>query len=122
MAHGRPSSLAGLTGDQLTIERFMAAAHAGDALAGELLSQAVTYLGWTVANIVDNWDPEVVVLGGSVIRAGGSPFEDLVAVAQRVVLETARTRVQIRRAALGPEAEVIGAATLVMADYLAPPL
>ncbi len=122
VASGRPSSLAGLSRDQLTIERFMAAAHAGDALACELLAQAVTYLGWTVANIADNWDPEVVVLGGSVIRAGGSFFDDLLAVEQRVVLETARSRVQIRRAALGADAEIIGAATLVMADYLAAPV
>ncbi len=90
--------------------------------AGEVLEQAATYLGWTVANLADTWDPEVVVLGGSVIRAGGCLFEDLLALEQRVVLAPARSRVQIRRAVLGPDAELIGAATLVMADYLAAPV
>ncbi len=122
LANGGSSTLATVPSDVLTLDHIVAAADAGDVLTRELLAHAVMYLGLTVANAVDNWDPELVVLGGSVIRTGGSFFTDLLAVEQRVVLETARARVQVVHSALDVEAEIIGAATLVIADYLTEPV
>lgn len=80
----------------------MAAAGAGAALACEPLAQAVMYLGLTQANVATTWDPELAVPSGSVLRAGagGSLFDDLFAIVQRTLQETARTRVQDVRAPL----------------------
>jgi glucokinase len=99
----------------------LAQAAEGDDLARELLTRAATYLGLAVANAVDNWDPELVVLSGPVIREGGDLFEKLLAEEQRTVLETGRARVRITRAVLDEHAKIIGAATLVMAEALATP-
>jgi predicted NBD/HSP70 family sugar kinase len=122
LAAGHTSVLASAPGDTLSVERIAEAAQAGDALAGEVLARAATYLGLAVANVVDSWDPELVVLSGPVIAAGDVLFEDLLATEQRSVLETGRNRVRVARAAIQAHAKIIGAATLVIADYLAAPL
>lgn len=122
LAAGRPSGLSAIPGGALSVADIAAAAHAGDAAAGEVLARAATYLGLAAANAIDNWDPEIVVLSGSVIRAGGALFDNLLAAEQRSVLETGRTRVRVVRATLGGDSKAIGAATLVIADYLATPL
>ncbi len=169
LAAGRASRLSAVPDERLTLDAIVAAASAGDALARDLLARAATLLGLAVANAVDNWDPELVVLSGSVLRAsgsvraltpithpcatvvnaeigsagtvgaevasagaedvaaedamgGGTLFDRLLAAEQGSVLETGRARVRVVRAALGAEAKLIGAATLVIADYLAAPL
>jgi glucokinase len=121
LAAGRASMLA-TAGDTLSVEGIAAAAQAGDALAGEVLARAATYLGLAVANVVDSWDPELVVLSGPVIAAGDALFKDLLATEQRSVLETGRNQVRVGRAAIQAHAKIIGAATLVIVDYLAAPL
>lgn len=122
LATGRQSMLAAEPEDSLEVEAIVEAARAGDAVAREVLGRAAMYLGLAVAGAVDNWDPELVVLSGPVITAGGALFEDLLATEQRSVLETGRSMVRVGRAAIAAHAKIIGAATLVIADYLAAPL
>jgi predicted NBD/HSP70 family sugar kinase len=105
----------------ISIEAIAKAAESGDSVATDLLGRAARYLGLAVANAVDNWDPELVVLSGPVIDCGGQFFDDLLVAEQRSVLESARNRVEVRRAVIHPDAKVVGAATLVIAEYLAAP-
>lgn len=123
LASGRASSLvaAGNGATPVSIEAIRSAADAGDDLATELLGRAARYLGLAVANAVDNWDPELVVLSGPVIACGGHFFDDLLVAEQRSVLEVARSKVEVRRAAIRQDAKVVGAATLAIAEYLAAP-
>lgn len=120
---GRASVLAakGSGATPLSIEAIRSAAEAGDGLATELLGRAARYLGLAVANAIDNWDPELVVLSGPVIACGGHFFDDLLVAEQRSVLEVARSRVEVRRAAIRQDAKIVGAATLAIAEYLAAP-
>ncbi|MBV9278890.1 MAG: ROK family transcriptional regulator [Chloroflexi bacterium] len=122
LAAGRPSSLAGLRRNDLTVGDIVEVARSGDELARELIDSAARYLGIAVANAIDNWDPELVVLSGQIIQEGGSLFDDLLVTQHRSVLESARTRVRIARASLGANAKVVGAAYMVVADYLSAPL
>jgi N-acetylglucosamine repressor len=122
LAAGRPSILASVLPESVTVEQVMIAAASGDALASELFNRAATYLGLAVANAVDNWDPELVVLSGSVIRAADRLFDEIKVFEQRFVLKTGTGSVGVARSALGAEAKIIGAATLVIADYLTTPL
>jgi predicted NBD/HSP70 family sugar kinase len=121
LAQRRPSVLAAVPAEEMSVARLAQAAAEGDDLARELLTRAATYLGLAVANAVDNWDPELVVLSGPVIREGGDLFEKLLAEEQRTVLETGRAGVRVTRAVLDEHAKITGAATLVMAEYLAAP-
>ncbi len=122
LAAGRASALAADARGGLTLDHIVATARGGDALACELLARAATYLGLAVANAIDNWDPERVVLSGPVALAVGNRLDDALARGQRAILDVGRARVPVARAALGADAKVIGAATLAAADYLAAPL
>jgi N-acetylglucosamine repressor len=117
LAAGRPSAL---RAEELSFDLLIAAARNGDALAGELLDHAAIRLGLAVANAIDNWDPELVVLSGTVIRTGNL-FATLLAAEQRSVLETARSDVRIVPAMLDAGAKIVGAAAMVITEYLAAP-
>jgi predicted NBD/HSP70 family sugar kinase len=121
---GRASSLHSVPRAALDFDQLALAAAAGDCLAVELAERAAAYLGLAVANMIDNWDPEMVVLSGSVIRAGGRLLEEIEAFEQRFVLRSgaANGSVAVTRSLLGAEAKIVGAAGLVIAEFLAAPL
>ncbi len=121
LAAGRASALAADARGRLTLDHIVAAARGGDALACELLARAATYLGLAVANAIDNWDPERVVLSGPVALAVGDRLDDALLGGQRAILDVGRARVPVVRAERGADAKVIGAATLAAADYLDAP-
>jgi glucokinase len=87
-------------------------AHDGDPDAVEALRLIGTRLGVGIANYVNIFNPEVVVIGGGVIAAG----ELLLAPAREEMLRRAlppsRDEVRIVAARFGVEAGMIGAATL----------
>jgi N-acetylglucosamine repressor len=124
LASGRRSSLQSGRTESVTIDDVLSAAEMGDQLAMELLNRAATYLGVAVANMVDNWDPELVVLSGSVIRGGGRLFDEIKALEERFVLKTGAgtSNIGIARSTLGEDAKIIGAAGQVISDFLAAPL
>ena len=56
--------------DAVTAEHVAMAARQYDELARDVMRQAGRYLGIGLSNVVNLFDPEVIVLGGSVARAG----------------------------------------------------
>jgi glucokinase len=92
------------------------AARRGDRLALEAFDEVGTWLGVGIANLVAAFDPELVVVGGGVSAA-----DDLLLEPARVALEQSlvgaghRLIPAIVRARFGPEAGVVGAATLARA-------
>jgi glucokinase len=99
--------------DLLVGAMVTAAAERGDPVASEAFELVGDWLGVGLANLVAAFDPEVVVVGGGVSAAGDRLLDparialtrSLVGVGHRVVPE-------LRRAQLGPEAGVVGAADL----------
>jgi glucokinase len=87
-------------------------AHDGDAAAIEVLRLIGSRLGVAIANCVNIFNPEVVVIGGGVIGAG----ELLLGPVRRQVAERAlppsRDLVRIVAARFGVEAGMVGAAAL----------
>jgi glucokinase len=67
-AHPEPSTLREAAG--LTARDVADAARAGDPLAGSIWDETTAILASAVANILDVFNPELVVLGGGVTRAG----------------------------------------------------
>ena len=49
--------------DQVTAEHLFAAAHAGDPLALHLVDETAHYLGIALSNVIQAFNPEVIVLG-----------------------------------------------------------
>jgi glucokinase len=96
--------------ENITAEKVEVAARGGDSLALEVISQAATYLGVGMVNLVNIFNPEMIIVGGGVAKMG----ELLLEPARQVVKERAfrlpAQAVRIVPAQLGDNAVVIGAA------------
>jgi len=101
--------------DELTGKSVTVAARAGDAPAVGVLERVGFWLGVGLASLVNAFDPEVIVVGGGAIEAGDLLLEPArEAFVQRVIGRRYRTLPPIRRAALGDDAGIVGAALLAL--------
>lgn len=111
-AAGKPTLLVELAGDGRMKSGVLAKALAADdPLAVLLMEEAITALGLAVSSALTLLDVPVVVVGGGVADKLGAPFVERIAtaVSARVL---GGTRVDVRPAALGDNAGVVGAAGL----------
>jgi glucokinase len=110
------SSLAGL--DTLTAADVAEHAAAGDPLAARVWRQTTDALGSGLTSIVNMLEPELIVLGGGVTRAG----EALLGPAREAVRAAAMTpggrTVRVERAALGDRVGVVGAAAVAQRSLI----
>lgn len=113
-------ALAGGQPQTLTAEMVFAAARERDYTAQEVVHHAVEYLGIGVSNVVNIFNPDVVVIGGGVALAG----EQLLAPVRRVVQQRARRlvadHVRVVQGALGEVAGAIGGAYMVFESQNVP--
>lgn len=102
-------------GHPLTGPLITELAHDGDPVARDVITLIGRRLGVGIGNLVNMFEPEVVVIGGGVIAAG----EMLLAPAREEMLARAlspsRELVRVEAAAFGAEAGMIGAALLARA-------
>jgi glucokinase len=110
---------AGRALDRLGAERGFADGHAvvdaareGDARAREAMCIVGEALGVGIANAINTFDPDLVIVGGGVSTAGELLLAPARHCAARFVLNGVGTQTQIRLARYGPEAGVRGAALL----------
>ena len=99
--------------ENLTCKDVFDAAKADDTLAKEILEQVFAYLGEGIANVCDVVDPDVVVLGGGVSKAGPMLLEGVERHFKRNVFH-AVSPVDFRLAALGNDAGAYGAFKLIL--------
>lgn len=88
------------------------AAREGDPTAVKVFRRYIRYLGQAIASIVNFLDPEVVVLGGGVSKAGAFLLDAVRAEVPKYVLYKTMPIARIELARLGPDAGIIGAAML----------
>nr|WP_025028746.1 ROK family glucokinase [Caldalkalibacillus mannanilyticus] len=89
------------------------AADAGDELALSVLDQVGFYLGWTLGNYAVLLNPEKIVVGGGVSRAGEVLFKPIRDYYRQYALPHLTGDIEIVAATLGNDAGVIGSAWLV---------
>jgi predicted NBD/HSP70 family sugar kinase len=89
----------------------------GDALATAALEEAVGYLAVGVSNVMRQFRPQVIVVGGQMFEGVPGTYERLLsAVARRSGLFGApNTRIEMGQ--VGPHAASVGAATLVLENF-----
>lgn len=102
-------------GDRVTGRHASEAARAGDEVARGVLDEVGRRLGEGIAGLVNVLDPELVVVGGGVVREGDLLLEP----ARRAFRETVeaadrRPEVPIVTAELGNDAGAMGAAALAL--------
>ncbi|MBF8189320.1 ROK family protein [Nonomuraea sp. K274] len=107
LATGRPSSLAAVGNP--TAEDVSRAVESGDGLAREIWDETTWALGTAITDLVNVFEPELVVLGGGVTRSGALLLDPVaVAVARDAMPPAARTA-RIVLAELGAGVCVVGA-------------
>lgn len=98
--------------DTINAKMVIDASREGDAVGEKVFRRYVKYLGLTIGTIVNFLDPEVIVLGGGVSRAGTYLLEAVRAEVLRTVIFKTLPYSRIELAKLGPDAGIIGAAML----------
>ncbi|RKY25175.1 MAG: hypothetical protein DRP79_06895, partial [Planctomycetota bacterium] len=102
LAGGKPSAI--------TSELVSRAARAGDAAAREILDEAGRLIGFAVGNLLGILNPQVVVIGGGLARAGRMILGPLREEARRNCFKAAYKSARIVRGRLGDDAGILGAA------------
>lgn len=114
---GRPSLIRDLVGNDLskvTPAEVGQAAKQGDALAQEVLTEAWHYLGIGIINLINLFDPEMIVIGGGVAQLGDQLFDPVRRFVRERALGDLGSKVKILPAELGGDVGILGAATLVL--------
>lgn len=91
-------------------ERLVAAHLSGDPHASRIWLRSVYQLACAVTSFINIIDPEVVILGGGVARAGRALFDPLAQYLDLMEWRPEGRRVRVIPAALGPGAGALGAA------------
>jgi glucokinase len=117
LARERPESGLGralAAGKELTGMLTTELAHDGDAAAREAVERIGRRLGVGIANYVNVFNPEVVVVGGGVMGAGEMLLAPARAEVAERALQPSRDLVSIVPAGFGAEAGMIGAAVMAL--------
>lgn len=101
--------------EMLTPKEISVAAAAGDSTAHEILYEAGYKLGIAVSNTANLLDITTFIVGGGVAAAGKPLFDGISEAANARVIKVHRGTVHILPAALGNDAGMLGAASLISA-------
>lgn len=101
-------------GKSLTSKLIDEARLAGDAFAREAMLEAGTYLGLGMSQTVSALNPDIIVVGGGMMKAGEILLEPARAEVKRRVFAEHFEKLKILPARLGNDAGVIGAAGLLI--------
>jgi glucokinase len=114
---GGQSSLVEIAGgkpENITAEMVHRAAKEGDSLACEVIDRAAYYLGIGVVNLLNIFNPEMVIFGGSMAQMGDLLLQPV----RQIISEKAYPHMvkstSIVQARLGNDAGILGAAVYAM--------
>lgn len=96
--------------EKVTARVIRQAAEAGDGLAVRLVNETAHFLGTGLANLINILNPDVIVLGGGLMRMGRMLLEPALTVAGQRAFDVAFESVRIETAKLGRNSGVLGAA------------
>jgi len=96
--------------EEITTEKIGLAAGEGDSLALEVISRAATYLGIGMVNLVNTFNPELIIVGGGVAKMGELLLEPARQVVRERAFKLAAEVVRIVPTQLGDDGGVLGGA------------
>jgi len=102
--------------ETVTAKEVFVEAERGDKVSQDILNNALSYLGITIANIANSFDPDKIVIGGGVSEAGRIVFDMIDKEMDRRCLKTIYNHCKIEKAMLGGKAGVLGAAALAILE------
>ena len=96
--------------ESITAEKVSMAAQSGDSLAMEVISKVATYLGVGMVNLVNIFNPEMIIVGGGMSKMGDLLLEPARQVVRERSFQLSARAVRIVPAQLGEDAGVLGVA------------
>lgn len=100
----------------VTLETVIQSAQAGDQLAKELIESAALQFGIRIAYLVNLLNPDVVVIGGGIEKAGSMLLEPAWRSVKRYAFEESANLVDVLPAQLGDNAVALGAASWIIRE------
>ena len=104
--------LAGGKKESITKETVFEAAGKGDKLAQSILKEAAGWLGIKVAYLINIFNPQLVIVGGGIEKAGNVFMDALSGYVKKYAFEEVFNATKILPSFLGEDAIAVGAASL----------
>lgn len=102
-----------------TITAIVAAARDGNPAAVQVLKDTAHYLGGGIANLINLFNPQLIILGGWVgLEIGAYILPELCQFVARYALKQPFSTVKIVVSRLGQDAAAMGAAALILEQFL----
>lgn len=123
--NGAPSRIPELVGhnfDLITMEVVVDAANKGDQLALDTLSSIALHLGSGIANLINLFNPDLIVLGGELTQAGKYLLPTIGKIVAAEALRDIAQRVALAVSSQTTDACVRGAAALVIDGIVREPV
>ena len=98
--------------EKIEAKSLIDAARKGDPAATEVYTRYISYLSQAIASVINLLDPEVIVIGGGVSKAGSFLMDAICREYPKYVIYNDQPMPQIKIAVLGAKAGIIGAAML----------
>jgi len=102
--------------EKVTAQVIHAAAVQGDSLAKELITQTGYYVGVGLANLINIFNPELIVIGGGLSNMGDLLLRPAHKVAEERAFRPAFRAVRLAPAQLGRDSGVLGAAAFALQE------
>lgn len=106
------TELASMNGEEISSRHVFEAMKLNDPVAVEVIGQTVDYMAIGLANTVHTFNPDRIVIGGGVSKAGDMLFPALRAKTEQFVMKPFRGTFDILSAGLKDDVGLIGAAAL----------
>lgn len=113
---GQPNHVLYLKRDEVGIEDVLLLADQKDLLALTVLNQAAFYTGVAISNMIHMFDPQVIVLGGIMVRKNSRYVNTIKSVVAERKIKGAKDNI-IVESQLAKMAGVIGAAELIIDNF-----
>lgn len=108
--------------EDITAEIVVEAARRGDKLAFNIMEKTGEYLGIGIADMINIFNPGLIVVGAGVSQAGNILLEPLKRTVKARALQLSSSMVDIKVSQLGDNAGALGAAIMVLKDIFEPSL
>jgi len=108
--------------DELTVERITELARAGDETLEEIFAQAGRMLGVGIANLINVFNPALIIITGEGVRAGALLFGPMRETILRCVFDGLVEDTEVVVQEWGDEAWAWGAASLVLQEIYKSPI
>lgn len=121
LARGQESSLLEISGgdvSSVTAKMVAEAAKTGDELALNVFIRAMEYIGLGIANLINIFNPDLIVIGGGVSMAGDIFFDTIRQVVSKNIMNPSSKQINILPVAYGNNAALMGAFSLILNKLL----